>query len=186
VKWRAAALALALLAACSHSVTPRASQATATTTTTSTSTTVPATTSTSLVLARPCAAEGLDVGFGAGGAAAGTASTRISLTNTSESACSLSGPPTFVTGQTDDGKALEATLGMSQIPLRPGNLERGTSGEVVIDTGDVCEERTDPSKQLRYKQIRIGLPGGGSIFLGDFTIDGTCFVHVSNLGLEDH
>jgi hypothetical protein len=185
---RVVALTCVLLAACSHSPTPRASQARTTTTAPAeaTTTTVSASTTSSVAgaLAKPCAASDLVIEAIGNDGASGHTLNSISLQNVSTFACSLSGFPTAVTGHTRDGVALaDVHNGAYQPDPKPGNVEPGAAGVVILDSYDRCSDDY-PGKPVRtYVDIHIALPGGGEIALGDFAVGPTCVMSVSQLGV---
>ena len=183
MKRLAAAASVVLVAACSHSVTPRASQAKATTTVASTATTSGGPT-TSGALAPACAAADLVVAGINDDGASGHSLHFVDLKNVSDAPCSLSGFPTL-TGATRDGVALSDVHNGAYAPSpRPGNVEPGLIGTVTIDVYNRCSDDYPDKPIGTYVDVHIGLPGGGTISLGDFAIGPTCLVGVSELGVS--
>jgi hypothetical protein len=184
---RLAVVALALLTACSGSPNQRPkTKAHATTTVASTSTTTSTTavtaTTTSLALAKPCAGADFGVGEIQSDGASQHVLTSVALLNTSAYTCSLSGFPTTLTAIDQDGHPLEHfDQGAYQPDPPAGDVAPGQSGVVIIDTKTVCDPTPAPRN---FKNVQLGLPGGGTVSLGDFVINGMCGVAVSKLGVR--
>jgi uncharacterized protein DUF4232 len=192
---RIAALAFLLLAACSHSPTPRAPQARATTTTaqgattTTTAATAASTTSTtSGALAKPCGASDVGIGEITSDGASHHNLMYVRLKNVSQFTCSLSGFPTSVTAVDQDGHSLEhVDQGAYQPDPPAGDIQPGATGLLIIDTRTECTDangnETHPPTRM-FRNFQIGLPGGGTVSLGDVVVDGTCGVAVSKFGVS--
>ena len=134
-----------------------------------------------------CAADQLTARGLPSGAAAGNVVTRIELTNSSSSPCTLAGFPTSFVGVRADG---------TQVPLDPGhgtffdgagywpaNLQPGDSAWLTIGTSDGCDalNRPDP-KTDPYAGEAVGIPGGGTIE-ARASFDAACGVEISELGV---
>jgi hypothetical protein len=189
---RFAVVALALLAACSASPNARpkvkahaTTTSTPTTASSTTSTTGQATTTTIAgALAKPCAASDLGVGGIDADGASQHRLTYVRLLNTSAFTCSLSGFPTSMTAVDQDGHPLEhVDQGAYQPDPPAGDVAPGASGLLIIDTKTACDEATKPATRM-FRKFDIGIPGGGTLSLGDFAVDGSCGVAVSKLGVQ--
>jgi hypothetical protein len=114
--------------------------------------------------------------------------TYVALINTSSFLCSLSGFPTSLTAVDQNGQALENFEKGAYQPDPPAaDVAPNGVGLVIIDTRSSCvdvEGNETKPPQRRFKNIQIGLPGGGSVSLGDFVVNGTCGVAVSKLGVH--
>jgi hypothetical protein len=185
-------VALALLAACSASPNARPKVKAHTTTTSPTSTTIATVTSTTgqststtaSALAKPCAASDLGIGGIDSDGASQHRLTYVRLLNTSAFTCSLSGFPTSVTAVDQDGHSLDRVDQGAYQPDPPaGDVAPGGSGLLIIDTKTACDEATKPPMRM-FRNFQIGIPGGGTLSLGDFAVDGSCGVAVSKLGVQ--
>ena len=191
---RCAVVALVLLTACAGSPNQRPKvKAHATTTVASTTSTTPISTSTTGAttnttaseLTRACSAQDLVVASIGDNGASGHTLNSVQLKNVSTSPCALSGYPTALTGHTRDGVALSGVHnGAYQPDPKPGTVQPGSSGVVIIDSYGRCTDDY-PGQPIRtYVDIHIGLPGGGDVSLGDFAVGPTCLVGVSQLGVN--
>lgn len=134
-----------------------------------------------------CTAAQVSVRSLGGGAAAGNLASKLRMTNTSASPCTLRGYPTKFIGVRRDG---------TQRVLRPGhgtmfdasgywpaNLRPGDSATLTIATGDACPALNQPTPQTDpYSGELVGLPGGGEVS-GSAAFDPSCGLGVSQLGV---
>jgi hypothetical protein len=140
------------------------------------------TTSTTVALAKPCAAADLGVESIQSDGASQHRLISVALLNTSTFTCSLSDFPTSLAAIDQNGSALDDYQHGAYQPDPPaGNIAPGESGVVIIDTKTSCEPQP-PARN--FKNMQIGLPGGGTVSLGDFVINGACGVAVSKLGVR--
>jgi hypothetical protein len=190
---RFAVVALVLLTACAGSPNQRpktkahATTTTASTSTTTTSTTaIPATTSTSAVLARACSADDLGIVGTLQGAGMSHTGLFLRLENLSATECSLSGDPITFNATTTDGKPLvDYKRGSYFGEPEPGNLGANSCcGLLRIETSMACGDGAGNPPNRTYRDIRIGMPGGGTLSLGDMTVTTNCDIWVSKLGIE--
>ena len=190
---RFAAVALALLAACSGSPNTRPkTKASVTTTTASTSTSTSTTTAstttstTSAELARACRADDLGIESIQTNGAGGHEGLFVQLWNLSATPCSLADYPTALNATTPGGQPLTSFDSGTFFPEPvSGNLSAGGGeGLVIIETSNACLDENGTPPDRRYKDITIGLPGGGKLMLGDITINGACGVRISKLGVN--
>ncbi|MEY2425158.1 MAG: hypothetical protein QOI61_730 [Actinomycetota bacterium] len=182
--------AVLLLTACSGN--PNRRPPTATTHATSTSTSVASTntsiatstTTTSLVLAQACSADQLGIASISSNGATGHTGTFVSLQNLSATTCSLSGAPTSLSARPTDGGSFTFQRGTFFPDPEDGNIDaRSCCGVVIIESSFACGDGTAATDRT-YKNIRIGMPGGGTLSLGDFAVTSNCEVRISKLGIE--
>jgi hypothetical protein len=184
-----AVAALVLLTACNGSPNQRPerqARATTTTSTTTTSSTLPSTTATTVRLVQQCRADDLGIVGTTGGGATGHTGLFVALENLSAQPCLLAGFPTALDATTPDGQPLTTfEKGVFFPAPETGILEAsgGANGEVIIETTAGCENGPNDPPRRVYKDIEITLPGGGKLALGDFAVDGTCGVKISELGV---
>jgi hypothetical protein len=137
-----------------------------------------------------CAAHDITARAQGSGAAAGNISTRIKLTNTSGSPCTLAGYPTRLIGVKADGdtRVLHAFHGtmFDQASAWTANLIPMESAGMEIATADGCSAINSPHPTRRGRRDAfvgeiLGLPGGGNVTAqGHF--DSACGVGVSRIG----
>jgi hypothetical protein len=137
-----------------------------------------------------CSADDIAARAQGSGAAAGNISTRIKLTNTSGSPCTLAGYPTRLIGVKADGDArvLHAFHGtmFDQASAWTANLTPMESASVEIATSDGCSAINSPHPTRRGRRDSfvgetLGLPGGGDVTAhGPF--NSACGVGVSRIG----
>jgi hypothetical protein len=137
-----------------------------------------------------CSADDITARAQGSGAAAGNISTRIKLTNTSGSPCTLAGYPTRLIGVKADGDArvLHAFHGtmFDQASAWTANLTPMESASVEIATSDGCSAINSPHPTRRGRRDSfvgetLGLPGGGDVTAhGPF--NSACGVGVSRIG----
>src|SRR5215469_14231970 len=113
-----------------------------------------------------CQASQLAGTAGRSGPAAGTVFQEVSLTDTSDRSCTLSGGPTAVTGVDAAGSIVTLTRatgsGYSSLAgLGPVNLRPGQSGWVTLSYADGCPAITSGGKAM-YQTVFV-VTGGGQV-----------------------
>jgi hypothetical protein len=108
----------------------------------------------------------------------------IPLRNKSETTCALVGyPPTFSATNAAGARVTEVHQG-AYFPDPPaGDLAPGADGLVVLDANSHCADDFPGRAVEAYRDIHLGMRGGGSVSLGTLEIT-TCALSVSQLGIE--
>jgi hypothetical protein len=134
--------------------------------------------------ARPCRPAGLSVSHGQLGYATGHSNVEVYLTNHSATACWLDGYPT-VAGAAANGTVtpLPARHGsFFGSPGPPANIKPNQTAAIYISGGDNCALALAGEHQL-YPELRIGLPGGGTVGAYRTRFDAICGVSASPFGV---
>jgi Protein of unknown function (DUF4232) len=134
--------------------------------------------------ARPCRPAELRTSPGRSGVGLGNTNVAIQFTNRSAAACVLLGYPT-VAGISPGGAItpLAATHGSYfGDPGPPANIAPGQTAAVNVSGADACQAAQDGERRV-YRQLRIGLPGGGTVDAPVAQFDAICGVSVSRFGV---
>ena len=142
----------------------------------------PETTTTFSSAARPCRGSDLRVRLFDSGSIMSQPYDIYALRNVSSTVCALAGSPTIMSGTSEEmGRTTIAFSHGTYVPgPSPGDVAPGADGYVVVETGAACDAYTNTSGPI-YRDVRLGLPGGGSVKLTE-PVDGRCGIGVSDFG----
>jgi uncharacterized protein DUF4232 len=117
------------------------------------------------------------------GSAASGVYVRVWLRNTSRQSCRLSGAPRYLHATSDEGRQLPAYghgSGTMSPPI-PGSLNPGKVGLVIFVMSGACDGPQTPI----YRNVSVGMPGGGSLSVPQLELSGSCAPSVSTFGVKD-